>query len=38
MFIISKSSRKTNRTKTKRYRAKLKAKSAGRRDRVYQRG
>jgi hypothetical protein len=36
MFIITKSPRKTNRTKTKRYRAKLKAKNKARRNRVYQ--
>jgi len=36
MFLhLSKSPRKTNRTKTKRYRAKLKAKNNARRDRIY---
>ncbi len=37
MFIaLSKKPRKVNRTKSKRYRAKLKAKDRGRRARVYQ--
>ena len=35
-LVISKKPRKTNRTKTKRYRAKLKAKDRGRRARIYQ--
>lgn len=36
MFLmLSKGPRKTNRTKTKRYRAKLKAKNKGRRNRIY---
>jgi hypothetical protein len=34
-LILSKKPRKTNRTKSKRYRAKLKAKDRGRRSRVY---
>ena len=39
MYItLSKKPRKTNRTKTKRYRAKLKAKDTNRRGRVYQVG
>jgi hypothetical protein len=39
MFImLSKKPRKTNRTKTKRFRAKLKAKNKARRGRVYQLG
>ncbi len=38
MFLMSKKPRRTNRTKSKRYRAKLKAKNRGRRNRVYQRG
>jgi len=33
-LVISKKSRKTNRTKSKRYRAKLKSKNAGRRSRL----
>ena len=38
MYIAtSKRPRKTNRTKTKRYRAKLKAKNQARRNRVYER-
>ncbi len=37
MFImLSKKPRKTNRTKSKRYRSKLKAKNKARRARVYQ--
>jgi hypothetical protein len=37
MFIVlSKQPRKTNRKKSRRYRAKLKAKDRGRRSRVYQ--
>jgi len=37
MYIVStKKSRKVNRTKSKRYRAKLKAKDKNRRARVYQ--
>ena len=37
MFImLSKKSRKTDRSRSKRYRAKLKAKDKGRRARVYQ--
>ncbi len=35
-LVLSKKPRKTNRTKTKRYRAKLKAKDRGRRSRIYQ--
>ncbi|AKU97061.1 hypothetical protein AKJ09_03725 [Labilithrix luteola] len=35
-LILSKKPRKNNRTKTKRFRAKLKAKDRGRRARVYQ--
>lgn len=35
-LILSKKPRKTNRTKSKRFRAKLKAKDRGRRARVYQ--
>lgn len=36
MFLmLSKGPRKTNRTKTKRYRAKLKAKNKARRNRIY---
>ena len=35
-LILSKKPRKSNRTKTKRFRAKLKAKDRGRRARVYQ--
>jgi hypothetical protein len=36
MFImLSKKSRKSDRTRSKRYRAKLKAKDKGRRNRVY---
>lgn len=36
MFLmLSKGPRKTNRTKTRRYRAKLKAKNRGRRNRIY---
>ena len=39
MFLmLSKNPRKTNRTKTKRFRAKLKAKDKARRGRVYQAG
>jgi len=39
MYItLSKKPRKTNRTKSKRYRAKLKAKDTNRRGRVYQAG
>ena len=38
MFLMSKKPRRTNRTKSNRYRAKLKAKNRGRRNRVYQRG
>lgn len=39
MFLnLSKKSRKTNRTKSKRFRAKLKAKDKNRRGRVYQAG
>jgi hypothetical protein len=38
MFLmLSKGPRKTNRTKTKRYRAKLAAKNRSRRGRIYQR-
>ncbi len=35
-LMLSKKPRKTNRTKSKRFRAKLKAKDRGRRARVYQ--
>ncbi len=35
-LILSKKPRKPNRTKSKRYRAKLKAKDRGRKARVYQ--
>jgi len=35
-LVISKKPRKSNRTKSKRFRAKLKAKNRGRRSRVYQ--
>jgi hypothetical protein len=35
-LVLSKDSRKSNRTKSKRYRAKLKAKDKTRRGRVYQ--
>lgn len=35
-LVLSKQPRKTNRTKSKRFRAKLKAKDRGRRARVYQ--
>jgi hypothetical protein len=35
-IVLSKKPRKTNRTKSKRYRAKLKAKDGRRRARVYQ--
>jgi hypothetical protein len=35
-IVLSKKPRKTTRTKTKRYRAKLKAKDTNRRGRVYQ--
>jgi hypothetical protein len=35
-IVLSKKPRKTNRTKSNRYRAKLKAKDRGRRSRVYQ--
>jgi hypothetical protein len=35
-IVLSKKPRKVNRTKSKRYRAKLKAKDKGRRGRVYQ--
>jgi hypothetical protein len=35
-IVLSKKPRKTDRTKSKRYRAKLKAKDKGRRGRVYQ--
>lgn len=39
MFLmLSKKPRRTNRSKSNRYRAKLKAKNRGRRNRVYQRG
>src|SRR5579859_5026427 len=37
-IVLSKQPRKANRSKTKRYRAKLKAKDRGRRKRVYQLG
>lgn len=37
-LILSKGPRKASRTKTKRYRAKLKAKDKNRRGRVYQAG
>jgi hypothetical protein len=36
MYIITKKPRKTNRGKTARYRAKLKAKNAARRGRLFQ--
>lgn len=35
-IVLSKQPRKTNRSKSKRYRAKLKSKDKGRRARVYQ--
>jgi hypothetical protein len=35
-LVLSKKPRKTNRTKTNRFRAKLKAKDRGRRARIYQ--
>jgi hypothetical protein len=35
-IVLSKQPRKVNRNKSKRYRAKLKAKDRGRRNRVYQ--
>jgi len=35
-LILSKKPRKASRTKSKRYRAKLKAKDKGRRSRIYQ--
>lgn len=35
-LTLSKKPRKTNRSKSKRYRAKLKAKDRGRRSRIYQ--
>jgi len=35
-IVLSKKPRKSNRTKTKRFRAKLKAKDRARRNRVYQ--
>jgi len=35
-LILSKKPRKLNRSKSKRYRAKLKAKDRGRRSRIYQ--
>ena len=35
-IVLSKKPRKVNRNKSKRYRAKLKAKDRGRRNRVYQ--
>jgi hypothetical protein len=35
-IVLSKKPRKTNRAKSNRYRAKLKAKDRGRRSRVYQ--
>jgi hypothetical protein len=39
MFLmLSKGPRKTNRTKSNRYRAKMKAKNKARRGRIYQRG
>lgn len=38
MFLMSKKPRRIKRTKTNRYRAKLKAKNKNRRNRVYQRG
>jgi len=39
MFLmLSKGPRKNNRTKSKRFRAKLKAKNKGRRNRIYVRG
>ena len=34
-LVLSKKPRKTNRTKTKRFRAKLKAKNRARRNRIY---
>jgi hypothetical protein len=34
-LLLSKSPRKTNRTKSKRYRAKLRAKNRARRNRIY---
>ena len=34
-LLLSKGPRKTNRSKTKRYRAKLRAKNRGRRNRIY---
>jgi hypothetical protein len=37
-IVLSNKPRKANRSKTKRYRAKLKAKDRGRRKRVYQLG
>jgi hypothetical protein len=37
-IMLSKKPRRTNRSKTNRYRAKLKAKNRSRRNRVYQRG
>jgi hypothetical protein len=37
-IVLSKKPRKANRSKTNRYRAKLKAKDRGRRKRVYQLG
>lgn len=37
-LVLSKKPRKSDRTKTKRFRAKLKAKDRGRRARVYQAG
>jgi len=37
-LVLSKKPRKSNRTKTKRFRAKLKAKDTARRGRVYQAG
>lgn len=37
-LVISKKPRKTDRNRSKRYRAKLKAKDRGRRARVYQAG
>ena len=36
-LVLSKKPRKTDRSKSKRFRAKLKAKDRGRRNRVYQR-
>jgi hypothetical protein len=38
MFLMSKKPRRASRTKSNRYRAKLKAKNKNRRNRVYQRG